>query len=136
MLTFVFLDGQSVGSVDSSAFEIMDRDLRLRPSLYISSMSVSAPFRRLGIGRALLAAVDRQARALLPAGCVYLHVEDDNSKAVNLYQRTGFEWADLEESTPRHVDRCEALRQSARTSCVPVRKFQTLVACRDHCRSA
>jgi len=60
-----------------------------RPLLNIHDLAVLPAYRGLGVGRALLAAVERAARA---RGCVRLTLEvlANNEVAKNLYQAVGF----------------------------------------------
>lgn len=64
-----------------------------RPLLNIHDVAVRADERGRGIGAALLAGVEAEARAL---GCVKLTLEvgDTNHRARELYERVGFEHAD------------------------------------------
>lgn len=58
--------------------------------VYIMTLGVLAPYRRLGVGNALLqhvldaCAVDRNVTA------VFLHVQADNEEARSFYERNGF----------------------------------------------
>jgi ribosomal protein S18 acetylase RimI-like enzyme len=60
-----------------------------RPLLNLHDLAVVPEARGLGVGRALLAAVDAEARA---RGCVKvtLEVREDNGRARRLYEHTGF----------------------------------------------
>jgi ribosomal protein S18 acetylase RimI-like enzyme len=57
---------------------------------YISSMAVSEPCRRRGLARALLAVAGAQAAAWSQRHLA-LHVYDNNTPAVALYQAAGFD---------------------------------------------
>jgi len=60
-----------------------------RPLLNLHDLAVVPEARGLGVGQALLAAVDVQARA---RGCgkVTLEVREDNARARRVYEHTGF----------------------------------------------
>ncbi|HUE71800.1 MAG TPA: GNAT family N-acetyltransferase [Pirellulaceae bacterium] len=62
---------------------------RARPVLNIHDLAVAAEHRGKGIGRALLAAVEEEARR---RGCakITLEVRSDNALARDLYRRCGF----------------------------------------------
>ncbi|MCL4744892.1 MAG: GNAT family N-acetyltransferase [Burkholderiaceae bacterium] len=63
---------------------------RAEPLLNIHDIAVSPRFQRRGVGRALLAAVEREARA---RGCckITLEVLEGNERAVRAYLAAGFE---------------------------------------------
>jgi ribosomal protein S18 acetylase RimI-like enzyme len=63
---------------------------RAKPLINIHDIAVDPEFRGRGIGRALLAAVQENARA---SGCckVTLEVRSDNHRAMAAYRRAGFE---------------------------------------------
>src|SRR5512134_1410470 len=63
---------------------------RARPLLNIHDLAVLPQYRGKGVGRALLAGVEEQARR---SGCckLTLEVQDQNTRARTLYQRFGFE---------------------------------------------
>jgi ribosomal protein S18 acetylase RimI-like enzyme len=60
-----------------------------RPLINISDLAVLSEYRGMGIGRRLLAAVERKAREV---GCckVTLEVQENNAKARRIYERSGF----------------------------------------------
>jgi ribosomal protein S18 acetylase RimI-like enzyme len=60
-----------------------------RPLLNIHDLAVLPAYRGKGVGRALLAEAERQARG---RGCcrLTLEVQDDNTRARSLYERFGF----------------------------------------------
>lgn len=60
-----------------------------RPLINISDLAVLPEYRGIGIGRQLLAAVERKAREL---GCckVTLEVQENNAKARRTYEQAGF----------------------------------------------
>eukprot|EP00465_Bigelowiella_longifila_P001372 CAMPEP_0185269284 /NCGR_PEP_ID=MMETSP1359-20130426/39353_1 /TAXON_ID=552665 /ORGANISM="Bigelowiella longifila, Strain CCMP242" /LENGTH=281 /DNA_ID=CAMNT_0027860381 /DNA_START=230 /DNA_END=1072 /DNA_ORIENTATION=- len=57
---------------------------------YVSNLAISQPFRRKGIAKCLLRATETLAHRW---GCnsIWLHVEEDNAPALNLYRRNGYE---------------------------------------------
>lgn len=57
--------------------------------LYITDVVTSSEFRRRGIGSALMNAMEKAAWEM-GAPCVFLHVEQDNSRARKFYQRLGY----------------------------------------------
>ena len=82
-----FVDGQPAGLVN--CFEGVST-FRAQPLLNIHDIAVAARFRRRGIGAALLAAVEAEARA---RGCckITLEVLENNVGAIAAYRRAGFE---------------------------------------------
>ena len=81
-----FVDGTPAGLVNCFAGV---STFRARPLLNIHDIVVSAPFRRRGIGRALLAAAEAGARA---RGCCKLTLEvlEGNARAIAAYRQAGF----------------------------------------------
>lgn len=57
---------------------------------YIGNLAVSREFRRYGVASALVLESCRWARTLWAAQCVWLHVEETNYPAKQLYQKLGF----------------------------------------------
>lgn len=72
---------------------------KARPLLNIHDLAVVPGYRGKGVGRALLSAVEEQARR---NGCckLTLEVQDDNGRARALYQSFGFDDYALQEPTP------------------------------------
>jgi GNAT superfamily N-acetyltransferase len=68
------------------------------PLINISDLAVLPEYRGRGIGRQLLAAVERKAREL---GCckVTLEVQENNARARQVYEHAGFEQAVYGEAT-------------------------------------
>jgi len=81
-----FLDGVPAGLVNCF---IGVSTFRAQPLLNIHDIVVSAPFRRMGIGRALLSAVETAARE---RGCCKLTLEvlEGNTGAIAAYRQAGF----------------------------------------------
>ena len=73
---------------------------KARPLLNIHDLIVSAPFRRRGIARALLAAAERGARE---RGCCKLTLEvlEGNHAAISAYQASGFQAYELDPAMGR-----------------------------------
>ncbi|KAF9097993.1 N-alpha-acetyltransferase 50 [Mortierella sp. AD031] len=67
-------------------------------NLYIATLGVLAPYRRLGLGTEMLKHILEQAK--LPVGSgpkivkVYLHVQENNEEALDFYKNHGFEVAE------------------------------------------
>ena len=82
-----FVDGEPAGVVN--CFEGVST-FRAQPLLNIHDIAVSPRFQRRGVGRALLAAVEAEARA---RGCckITLEVLENNEGAVQAYLKAGFE---------------------------------------------
>ena len=82
-----FVDGEPAGVVN--CFEGVST-FRAQPLLNIHDIAVSPRFQRRGVGSALLAPVEADARA---RGCckIRLEVLEGNSSAVAAYLRAGFE---------------------------------------------
>jgi ribosomal protein S18 acetylase RimI-like enzyme len=95
-----------VGAADCSVLERVDSSLRLRRSLYISSMAVREEFRGRGIARAMLAVIDARAAAMHGVAEVYLHVEDGNHAALALYTGAGFSRPEPADAGAAYLDRC------------------------------
>ncbi|KAJ1980671.1 N-acetyltransferase 5 [Dimargaris xerosporica] len=84
--------------------------------LYIMTLGVLAPYRRLGIGSALLQHILRQVaianrEATDPVDNikqVALHVQIDNEEALLFYQRHGFEVAGIEQNYYQRMDPSDA----------------------------
>ncbi|KAJ3118275.1 mitogen-activated protein kinase binding protein 1 [Physocladia obscura] len=60
-------------------------------SLYIMTIGVLAPYRRLGIGSALLSTLVTRAATELSLGSIQLHVQTTNTDAMRFYAKHGFE---------------------------------------------
>jgi ribosomal protein S18 acetylase RimI-like enzyme len=71
---------------------------RALPLINISDLAVLPDYRGRGIGKQLLTAVEDKARTL---GCckVTLEVQENNTRARNVYERSGFEQAVYGETT-------------------------------------
>lgn len=82
-----FVDGEPAGVVN--CFEGVST-FRAQPLLNIHDIAVSPRFQRRGIGSALLAAVEAEARS---RGCckITLEVLEGNVSAVAAYRKAGFE---------------------------------------------
>ncbi len=87
-----FVDGQAAGVVN--CFEGVST-FRAEPLLNIHDIAVTARFQRRGVGRALLGAVEEEARV---RGCckITLEVLDGNEAAVRAYLAAGFEPFELD----------------------------------------
>ena len=86
LVLLAFVDDRPVGvAVCFFAFSTF----KALPLLNIHDLAVLPQHRGRGIGRALLEAAERHARA---KGCckLTLEVQDDNTRARNLYRRFGF----------------------------------------------
>jgi len=83
-------DVRLLGTVDISSQEIALPTHPLSEGLYLSHMAVDPEFRRIGVGRKLLAAAEAAARARSAGGGIYLHVERTNAGARSLYEQCGF----------------------------------------------
>ena len=90
-------------------------------------MAVRAEFRRQGIGRAMLAAVDAHAGGIYGVSRVCLHVEACNLSALRIYTAAGFREARIDDSGAAYLDRCAAA-DGARWS--GPRRDRHAVACR------
>ncbi|KAG0275360.1 N-alpha-acetyltransferase 50 [Linnemannia exigua] len=72
-------------------------------NLYIATLGVLAPYRRLGLGSEMLKHILEQAKLSLTAAGqakvakVYLHVQSNNEEALEFYKKHGFE----------NVEKCE-----------------------------
>ena len=82
-----FVDGEAAGL--ANCFEGVST-FRAQPLLNIHDIAVSPRFQRLGVGSALLAAVEAEARA---RGCckITLEVLEGNTGAIRAYAKVGFE---------------------------------------------
>jgi ribosomal protein S18 acetylase RimI-like enzyme len=82
-----FVDGEPAGVVN--CFEGVST-FRAQPLLNIHDIAVSPRFQRRGVGRALLAAVEAEARA---RGCckITLEVLEGNASAIAAYLKAGYE---------------------------------------------
>jgi len=88
--TFVAeIEGSIAGFVGFSALQIYESDV---PTCWIMALSVATGFRRRGIGRMLLAEVERWCRAQgIPD--IRLHSGEDRGEAHAFYQACGFQLA-------------------------------------------
>ncbi len=68
-------------------------------------MAVRAEFRRQGIGRAMLAAVDAHAAGTHGVSQVCLHVESWNRSALGIYTAAAFREARAEDTGGAYLDR-------------------------------
>jgi len=79
-----------IGTLECSTHEF---DLSPLPGtgrrLYITEVAVKQEFRRRGVARALLRGLEDLARHQ-DADVLYLHVDTENSGALDLYHRAGF----------------------------------------------
>jgi len=62
--------------------------------VYISTLAVLAPYRRRGAASKLLQAVIDSAKKDGPFDEIYVHVHVDNTSAIELYKKFGFEITD------------------------------------------
>ena len=86
LVLLAFATGQPVGlAVCFFGFSTF----QARPLLNVHDLAVLPAYRGQGVGRALLAEAEKQARA---RGCckLTLEVQDDNTRARSLYERFGF----------------------------------------------
>jgi len=74
-----------IGSVDLSFHEMELPTHAICDGLYVSTLGVDPEYRKNGLGRALMEAVEAEA-ALRGAAGIYLHVEAANAGAVALYR--------------------------------------------------
>lgn len=81
------LDGQVVGFASLRLVHYLGEDV---PYAEISELFVSAPYRRQGIGRALMTELEALARAA-GASSIAVLTAPDNDTAVALYRTMGFE---------------------------------------------
>ncbi|KAF9154099.1 N-alpha-acetyltransferase 50 [Linnemannia schmuckeri] len=68
-------------------------------NLYIATLGVLAPYRRLGLGSEMLKHILEQANLPVAAGQakiakVYMHVQSNNEEALEFYKKHGFEVAE------------------------------------------
>jgi len=61
---------------------------------YLSSLCVDEKFRKRGLGRALVRCCEDVARLCWKCDRLYLHVDPDNTAAVQLYQSEGYQEVD------------------------------------------
>lgn len=82
-----------------NAFETVST-FRAKPLINIHDIAITANWRRRGVGRALMQAIEEVARE---RGCCKLTLEvlENNADAQALYQRIGFEGYQLQESFGR-----------------------------------
>lgn len=78
-------DGRIIGNASLIPFRHKGRRVYL-----IANVATHPDYRRQGIGRALTERVMKQARAKR-ASAIWLHVREDNSGAIKLYQELGFQ---------------------------------------------
>ena len=92
-----FVDGEPAGVVN--CFEGVST-FRAQPLLNIHDIAVSPRFQRRGVGGALLAAVEAEARA---RGCckITLEVLEGNASAIAAYRKAGYEPYALEPAMGR-----------------------------------
>jgi ribosomal protein S18 acetylase RimI-like enzyme len=57
---------------------------------YLSNLAVHPSYRKSGVGRMLLVAAEKLARDAWGCRCIALHVDPDNSAAVELYKKNGY----------------------------------------------
>lgn len=84
-----------VAGVAALSHDVADHRALLK-HLYIGS-----PFRRQGIGRALIDAMVERARQW-QARYLWLETQDVNYDAIQFYQRVGFQWCGLDLSLDEH----------------------------------
>lgn len=72
--------------------------------LYIMTLGVLAPYRRLGVGTVLLDHVLKCAKEDGSIDCIYLHVQVSNDEALEFYQRFGFSIVDTKEQYYKRID--------------------------------
>jgi len=86
-----------IGSVECSTHEFAGTQLGLRRPvgsvLYVTEVAVAPKARRAGTGTKLLLGIDKLAR-IRNVETVYLHVDVENSSALKLYQKSGYEILD------------------------------------------
>ncbi len=78
-------DGQIIGN--ASLIPFRDKGKRV---FLVANVATHPDYRRRGIGKALTERVMKQARDK-GASAIWLHVRDDNSGAIKLYQELGFQ---------------------------------------------
>ncbi len=78
------LDGEVVGTVSTTHLR-----LQLPDSLRMFALDVGPAFRRQGVGRSLIEAIEDKARTV-GLGKVNLEVALDNTEALRLYERMGY----------------------------------------------
>ncbi len=75
-------------------------------------MAVRAEFRRQGIGRAMLAAVDAHAGGTHGVSQVCLHVEPENRGALRAYAAAAFREPGPDDTAAAYLDRRAAIRDA------------------------
>ncbi|KAF8938634.1 acyl-CoA N-acyltransferase [Dissophora ornata] len=82
--------------------------------LYIATLGVLAPYRRLGLGSQLLDHILENAELPPSSGPkiakVYLHVQTNNEEALNFYKKRGFEVAETCANYYPQLDVADAFR--------------------------
>jgi len=91
-----FQDSAMIVSPETIA-NITSLDVVLPQHVYLANMRVDDQMRRKGVGSALLNAVVEYARAESGPQMVLLSVENDNSGAIEMYKRGGFQYLDKNE---------------------------------------
>lgn len=86
-----------IGSAECSTHEFAGTQLGLRRPvgsiLYVTEVAVALKARRAGTGTKMLQGIDKLAR-IRNVETVYLHVDVENSPALKLYQKSGYEVLD------------------------------------------
>jgi len=78
-----------IGTVDLSYHEMELPTHSLSDGLYVSTLCVDPEYRKNGIGKALMEAVEAEAEGRGASG-IYLHVEASNDGALALYESAGY----------------------------------------------
>jgi ribosomal protein S18 acetylase RimI-like enzyme len=109
-----------IGGVELSSYEMELPTHGLGEGLYVSTLCVDPEYRKRGIGRALMEAVEAEAAGRGVIG-IYLHVESCNEAALGLYERAGYT---RQAKTPRFETFTRALNLKHRE---PLLMFKPLV---------
>ena len=78
-------------------------------NLYIMTIGVLAPYRRLGIASQLLQQVLHNASKQSACAKVYLHVQVNNDEVVLFYQRHGFDKGDVVKDYYKRIEPADAV---------------------------
>lgn len=78
-----------IGGVELSSYEMELPTHSLSEGLYVSTLCVDPEYRKQGIGRALMEAIEAEAAGRGAPG-IYLHVESSNAGALGLYESAGY----------------------------------------------
>jgi len=90
--------------------------------LYIMTLGVLAPYRKLGIGQKLLDFALKICKDRPQIDSIYLHVQTSNQAAIDFYKRNGFQILETIENYYKKIDppHCYVVYKNLRTPKVPV----------------